>query len=150
MILYYVLTTIGIAIGVYLSVVLRQQYLSLVIVFCAAVLWFYAISLKKVIFAGNIAVASMVALSVFIVYIFEPKAYNKEVLLWIFAAYAIFAFLINWVREIIKDIEDVEGDRSQGAKNTCGGCRTFLLKGTGNFDHSGDDHCYSLCSVHAI
>ena len=115
-ILYYVLTTLGIAIGVYLAVVLRQQYLSLVNVFCAAVLWYYAVSLKKTIFISNIAVAFMVAASVFIVYLFEPVAYDNEILLWIISAYTFFAFIINWIREIVKDIEDVEGDRSEGIR----------------------------------
>jgi 4-hydroxybenzoate polyprenyltransferase len=28
--------------------------------------------------------------------------------------YALFAFVINFIREIVKDLEDIEGDRNQG------------------------------------
>jgi 4-hydroxybenzoate polyprenyltransferase len=30
--------------------------------------------------------------------------------------YAIFAFVINLIREIVKDLEDINGDTSQGMK----------------------------------
>jgi 4-hydroxybenzoate polyprenyltransferase len=33
---------------------------------------------------------------------------------WILLVYAGFAFLLTWIREIIKDMEDMEGDAAEG------------------------------------
>ncbi|NNF02352.1 MAG: UbiA family prenyltransferase [Bacteroidia bacterium] len=128
MIMYYTITTIGIIIGVYLSVVLREQYLSLVNVFCAAMLWWYAVSLKRTILLGNILVALMIAASIVVVYLFEPRAYSNEVFYYIIAAYASFAFIINLARELIKDLEDVAGDKEHHAKTLAVVSKPFVSK----------------------
>ena len=66
---------------------------------------------------GNIIISILIALSIIIVSIFDliPSITiaNRELYLDIFKItvdYAIFAFMINLLREIIKDIEDINGD----------------------------------------
>jgi len=39
---------------------------------------------------------------------------RTELLFGILLDYAIFAFIINFIREIVKDLQDVEGDSNQG------------------------------------
>ncbi|UCS94260.1 geranylgeranylglycerol-phosphate geranylgeranyltransferase [Echinicola marina] len=76
----------------------------------AFVLWLYSNSLKRLPFVGNLAVASLTGLAIWIIGFY----YQRSELLVL--TYAIFAFFINLIREIIKDIEDREGDRKHGCK----------------------------------
>jgi 4-hydroxybenzoate polyprenyltransferase len=79
-------------------------------VFSITTLWLYASVLKKKTLIGNLIVALLTALSIAQIAIyFQPN--NKLVYI-----YAIFAFFINLIREIIKDIEDIRGDKAHGAK----------------------------------
>jgi 4-hydroxybenzoate polyprenyltransferase len=81
------------------------------IVFISAfLLWFYSNLLKRLPFIGNFVVAILTGTSIGIV-----GWYYKDTGLVIFA-YAVFAFFINLIREIIKDIEDRQGDRKHGCK----------------------------------
>ncbi len=72
-------------------------------------LWLYSNQLKRTAFIGNFVVASLSAVGLLIVGIFE-NIYTLEI--WF---YVVFAFLVSLVREIIKDIEDMKGDKIGGA-----------------------------------
>lgn len=82
--------------------------------FAAFLLWLYSNRLKREPFIGNLTVASLTGLSVYLIAIY----YQKNELLVL--TYAIFAFFLNLIREIIKDIEDRDGDRKHG-------CRTLPI-----------------------
>ncbi len=84
---------------------------SFIIVFTASVfLFFYSYQLKKTPLVGNIVVSTLTALA----FIYGGVVVNNIGHAVIPAA---FAFLINMIREIVKDMEDVEGDRNNN-KNT--------------------------------
>jgi 4-hydroxybenzoate polyprenyltransferase len=86
-----------------------------VINFIAAfLLWWYSNSLKRLPLVGNFTVALLTAVSIWVVGYY----YQKSELLVL--TYAIFAFFLNLIREIIKDIEDRQGDRKHG-------CRTLPI-----------------------
>lgn len=73
-------------------------------------LWFYASGFKKKPFIGNFVVAFLTALVIAeIALIYAPG--NRLIYM-----YAVFAFFINLIREIIKDMEDIRGDEHHGAK----------------------------------
>lgn len=76
----------------------------------AFILWFYSNTLKRLPLVGNMAVALLTGLAIWIIGFYYHKA---ELLVMV---YAIFAFFINLIREIIKDIEDREGDRKHGCR----------------------------------
>lgn len=99
------LNTIGILLGTWVS-----WEIGIIDFFAIGLLWLYSNQLKRLPLLGNIAVALLTGLAVFIVYIFFKES------LFLFAAYATFAFFISLIREIIKDMEDVEGDRKFGCK----------------------------------
>lgn len=80
----------------------------------AFLLWLYSNNLKRQPFIGNLAVALLTGMSIFIVNVFY-QPYNSLVLI-----YALFAFSMTLVREIIKDMEDWKGDNSFG-------CRTLPI-----------------------
>lgn len=105
MFLHSLFNILGIGIGLILGLKVG------VIIFVAAfLLWFYSNSLKRLPFVGNLAVALLTALAIYIVGFY----YQSSQLLVL--TYAIFAFFINLIREIIKDIEDRNGDRKHGSK----------------------------------
>src|SRR5688572_15521391 len=67
-------------------------------------LWLYSNNLKRLPFIGNLTVAFLTGLSVWMLEIYYRTG-NSLVLI-----YASFAFFMTLVREIIKDMEDLKGD----------------------------------------
>lgn len=79
---------------------------------CASqiILWAYSTYFKKSFLLGNFLVAVMTMFSVVIVALYFQRSYY-----WV-GLFAVFAFFMNLVREIIKDIEDMKGDLAFGAR----------------------------------
>ncbi len=115
--LFIIFNVIGVLLGFYLSHLVGRSGFFAIFVSISALLYVYASYLKQTLLLGNIVVSVMVALSILIVGIFELipviTTQNQATQLTFFKIlldYALFAFLINLVREIIKDLEDVDGD----------------------------------------
>lgn len=93
--------------GLNLSAIFLAGHLSspafLIVVVSAFIVFFYSLSFKKIPLFGNIVVALMTALT----FIFGGVVVGNLVASIIPAT---FAFIVNLIREIIKDIEDIEGD----------------------------------------
>lgn len=106
LLLYFFLSTVGIILGFFLS-----WKVGLVNLFSAGWLWLYSIYFKKIAFWGNLSIAMLTALAIIIIYIWKPLAGGLPLL-----AYAWFAFIITLIREIIKDMEDMKGDKFYGCK----------------------------------
>jgi geranylgeranylglycerol-phosphate geranylgeranyltransferase len=99
---YILLTVIAILLSVFIKLP------ALIIVITATVLLFlYSYYFKKVPILGNIIVSLLTGL----VFIYGGVAVNNPLAAII---PAIFAFLINLIREVVKDMQDVEGDLKQG------------------------------------
>jgi len=75
----------------------------LIIIFSAIIIFLYSYKLKRILFLGNFTVAFMTGLA----FIFGGAVVNNASN-GIIPAF--FAFFINFTREIVKDIEDIEGD----------------------------------------
>jgi 4-hydroxybenzoate polyprenyltransferase len=105
LILHGTLNTLGILAGTLVS-----WQVTIINFLAIGLLWLYSNQLKRLPLLGNLAIASLTGSSVFVVYIF----YRESVFL--FATYAFFAFFISLIREIIKDMEDVEGDKKFDCK----------------------------------
>lgn len=102
---HVILSTIGIAIGIYLS--WRITALNVLSVF---LLWLYSNNLKRLPFVGNLVVALLTGAAVYSVDILYRTG---NALIVVFAVFAIYMTL---VREIIKDVEDLKGDNTFGCK----------------------------------
>lgn len=118
---YIGFTVIGVAMGFYLSNVINKPSFASIFIVIAATLYFYATSLKQSLLVGNFIVALLLSFSVIIIGIFDLFPITNEenrpvmgLLFGILLDYAIFAFIINFIREIVKDLQDVEGDLNQG------------------------------------
>jgi 4-hydroxybenzoate polyprenyltransferase len=119
--IYVALNILGVSIGFYLSNVIEKPSFATIFIFIAACLYFYATTLKKVLLLGNLMVAFVLGLSVLIIGVFDlyPATHKgnqdqMRMLFGILTDYAFFAFLINFIREIVKDAEDFKGDYNQG------------------------------------
>ncbi len=119
--IYVGLTIAGVGIGFYLSNVIMKPGFATLFILIASLLYLYASSLKQMILIGNIIVALLLSFSVIIIGIYDlyPATYEGNqkdmgVLFSILLDYAFFAFILNFIREIVKDLEDINGDYNQG------------------------------------
>ena len=104
---YLLLNAVGISFSLYLAIKIEHPTMALVQVFIVASLWMYSSYYKRRILSGNFIIALLSALVLIVVGLFEPEFYRNFVFLM---AYSGFAFFVSLTREIIKDMEDVEGD----------------------------------------
>jgi 4-hydroxybenzoate polyprenyltransferase len=127
MFFHILFTSIGVLAGAYLAHSIHHLSLTIIFIFVAAVLWFYSTTYKRQLLVGNIIISVLVGLVPLMVLLFEfpllVKRYqlytlatgiNFDFLLFWVCSYAGFAFLLNLVREIVKDMEDFEGDSAFG------------------------------------
>lgn len=119
--LFIAFNILGVGAGFYLANSINKPGYFVLFVITSAVLYLYSTALKQIAIVGNVVVSIIVALSIFIVGIFELLPIMTELnqsaqkaFLEIVRDYAIFAFLINLIRELIKDIEDIDGDYNAG------------------------------------
>lgn len=109
MTLHQFLNVLGCALGFFAG-----KWVFLISICSATLLWFYSSYFKRKPFVGNFVVAVLSALPLLVLAIYYPQNRN------LVAFYALFAFGITLIREIIKDMEDLRGDASQG-------CRTLPI-----------------------
>ena len=119
--LFIILNVIGVGLGFYLSNLVGRSGFFAIFVIISALLYIYATYLKQTLLVGNIVISVLVAMSILIVGLFEllpvVTAQNQATQLTFFKIlldYALFAFIINLVREVAKDIEDIDGDYKAG------------------------------------
>ena len=119
--LYITLNVIGVIGGFYLSNVIEKPGFALLFIIISGTLYLYASSLKQSLLIGNLIIALLTAISVIIIGLYDllpiitpENQLFLGVLFKILLDYALFAFLINFIREIVKDLEDVKGDYNLG------------------------------------
>lgn len=120
--IYFMMNLIAVVIGVYLALEVGIWQLSLVFLIIILMLWYYSARYKRMLFWGNFIVSALTAFSIFIVWLFEFFAIRADVNLFVDSikgiqminlfiwGYVFFAFVVSFIREVIKDVEDVEGD----------------------------------------
>jgi len=126
--LYYGLTIAGTLIGFYLAFAVQYFLLGFIFVATVLLLWFYSSKYQKTVLWGNIFISGLSAMVIIIVWLFELYALRADILTYtevmkqirvvsiLVAAYGLFAFLVSMIREVAKDIEDRDGDKSAAYK----------------------------------
>lgn len=126
--LHFILNSIGL-IGTALAINLQTQwYLVLVNLVVVFLLWIYSSNYKKQLLIGNILVSLFTAWTILIVFFtkfsfidaFNGVEENQVKFFRITILYAAFAFIITLIREAVKDVEDMDGDRR-------GNCKTMPI-----------------------
>lgn len=131
--IHVVLTLIGVFIGLYFAFIFHNENQALLFIGVPILLWFYSTTFKKQMLVGNLIIAMLTALTALLVvsvefaalahykgaHITESTACKQA---WfVTSAFAFYAFITNLTREIVKDMEDVEGDKAIG-------CRTLPIE----------------------
>lgn len=118
---YFTLNFLGIICAIIAAYRVNHTYYALMFGYIAFSLWHYSKYNKKSFLIGNLQVAFLVALSIFNLGIFDIISMGSfaengsEGVVYIIGIYAVFAFFMTLIREIIKDIEDIHGDQSIAA-----------------------------------
>lgn len=127
-VMHTILNVIGILLA--LVVAYRGGHISWILLqlVCTAMLWFYSTHLKRQFMSGNITVALLSSFTIIALILYEPALrpyFNQPPLIqtatavvpnpvWVLGVYTFFAFMLTWMREIVKDMEDFKGDAEQG------------------------------------
>lgn len=124
---HWILSGLGILIGAYLSLKMHNFFIGLGNLGCVILLWFYSTTFKRRLLIGNVIISFLTAWVILVLYVAESRFISYGVLhqllsrLFKFAIlYGGFAFMISLIREVTKDIEDMQGDARYG-------CRTMPI-----------------------
>lgn len=124
---YYIMLQIaGLFISLYIASAIHQLHLVLIYPLAVLLLFYYSFYLKSRLLAGNILVSFFTAMVSGIMLFAERNAIELagplvyKPLYSLILAYMVFSFIINLIREIIKDMEDITGDVQAG-------CRTLPI-----------------------
>lgn len=122
--IYYVLSGVGLSLGILLAYQLGNISNGLVFLLAMGGLWFYSYSYKRQFLIGNLVVALLAGLVVYLPIVFEmmcnPHLWRQLPWMPFLMAYTLFSVLSTLIREIIKDMEDMEGDSRMS-------CRTMPI-----------------------
>ena len=126
---HWILSGLGVLIGAYVSLKIRNPSVALGNFGCVVLLWFYSTTFKRRLLIGNVLISLMTAWVILVLYVAEfklavfrdPVYHQMLSRLFKFASlYGGFAFIISLIREVVKDIEDMDGDARYG-------CRTMPI-----------------------
>ena len=118
---YIFFNSIGLLLGCYIACSVEKPAFGLIFFYCIFSLWTYSKHMKSAFLSGNLQVSFLTALSIFNVVLFDmiPNGINKtngELMIFkIILCYTAFAFITTFIREMIKDLEDMEGDKKINA-----------------------------------
>ena len=111
---YKTTNTVGIVLGIALCIKISKPTHSFIFIVISLLLYYYSKKIKTTPFIGNFLVSLLIAFSVLIFPLFEieliAKNNNQNLASQIIWMLFFFAFSLNLIREIVKDIEDVNGD----------------------------------------
>ena len=99
---YIFLSFVSLLLSIFINLIALLE-----VFFACALLFLYSYKIKKIPLLGNFVVAFLTGFA----FIYGGIAVNNSKAAMI---PALFALLINFIREIVKDMEDIEGDKQQG------------------------------------
>ena len=123
--LYFLFTFMGIGLGSYTGFASDHGANLFIFIGIAVALFLYSYYFKGIPFVGNVMVSILVTTSIYILVLFyNGERFCSENNMKLFMQislpaidiFAIFAFLINLMREMVKDIEDINGDYNANIK----------------------------------
>lgn len=120
-----ILSGLGLMMGVAVAFICRSWTLGIIYVMTPGVLWFYSSGYKRQLIIGNLIIALLAGLTPLLIAfanigyahvlydhwgdIVSQTPLARTLYIWL-GGFALFAFLTTWIREIIKDMQDMEGD----------------------------------------
>ena len=124
------LSIFGLAFGIAATVATHRFWYVFVFIGAFILLWIYSRDLKKTAFWGNLLIAMLSGIVPLLVGMTEYFAVADSISYWdichinavkmamqVIIFFSVFAFLFSLMREIVKDCEDIEGDRLNGVRS---------------------------------
>lgn len=131
-VLHWSFNFIGILGGLYFLYRYHTYGILLIHFINTSVLWWYSVRLKKIPLVGNVTIALLIALVIYLTLFYLPYGFSSfsyanvkidpnfgslnlsktKVVIW----FAIIGFILNLAREIVKDAEDIKGDLAINAR----------------------------------
>ncbi len=118
--LHAILSVTGLALSVYVGYKIGNALIPFFNLLAILILWFYSSTFKKKLLIGNVLISLLTAWVILVLTVAEyrfrisPHDIVWQRLLKVSFIYAGFAFIISLIREVIKDMEDLEGDTRYG------------------------------------
>ena len=120
------LSAAGLLISFYLSWKTRNPIIGIFNLFSVFLLWFYSTNFKRQLLIGNVVISLLTAWVVLVLYVCEARFNLSELpqpqinyltsIYKLAVVYGGFAFIISLIREVVKDVEDMEGDMKYNCK----------------------------------
>lgn len=121
MALHITLNIIALGIAFYISNKIDHPRLIWIHLLSIFILIIYSASWKRIAFLGNLSIALLTVLCVLTPLFYTGMQLQVPIIENAYAwFYIFFAFMLTWIREIIKDLEDIKGDQMDG-------CRTMPI-----------------------
>jgi len=121
---YILFNIIGLLLAYYLSYTINHPLYALLFLGAAFCLLKYAQSWKNIFIIKNILIAFLTSLSILVLGIYDiisgsnnQNITNQFVIFKIIFYYFLFSFLTNYIREIVKDIVDINGDKIRNTQS---------------------------------
>lgn len=102
---HVMISVLGILLGFWID-----PLVGIVHIFSTSLLWYYSNYLRRLPLVGNMSISLLSGMSILIVLVFFNSTHEIAFI------YALFAFLMVLIREVLKDIEDVKGDEAFGVQ----------------------------------
>ena len=118
--LHAIFSLVGLLLSIYIGVKLNNYYIPFFNFVSIVILWFYSTTFKKKLLIGNVLISLLTAWVILVLALAEyrfritPQDIVWQRLLKVSFVYSGFAFIISLIREVIKDMEDIEGDLKYG------------------------------------
>jgi len=123
---HILLSLVAIACCFYVDLRTSGKIVGITSAICVFLFFFYSASLKKKFLIGNVVVSAVTAWAIMALTLFEGNQFflqrvrdsnlDIEKIFRLTVLYSGFAFIISLIREVIKDMEDIDGDREYGCK----------------------------------
>jgi 4-hydroxybenzoate polyprenyltransferase len=126
---HWILSATGILLSAYISIKVSQWSILIFNAVCVIALWLYSTHFKKKLLIGNILISLLTAWTIIVIYLFsgaslfdfhgwqiEQLPFDVKRLYKLTMLYAGFAFIVTLIREVVKDMEDMNGDVRFGCK----------------------------------
>lgn len=128
--IYFIVNAIALVGTIYTGYVTGRLLTGLLLYFsCLSGLYLYSMRMKSSVLVGNLMISGFSALVMLIVWLAEFLALKQfvvvhgnrqiELISLIVLGYSVFAFLVSMQREIVKDAEDMSGDKAAGLTTFC-------------------------------
>ena len=117
------LSVVGAVCGLVIAGLLRSITIASIFILIPGLLWFYSSSYKRLFMIGNLTIALLAAMTPMMVALTNVAILQlryeailpyttlvHDLYAWL-GGFALFAFLLTWIREIVKDMQDQMGDR---------------------------------------